>query len=84
MADLQQRLSGMKNSTVPGPDMIHAYWLKKQIFSPRTSRKTDEQIQTEKWLWSFVYQPDNVISDKQSRTVDVAIPNDRNIRKKDH
>ncbi|XP_055361305.1 uncharacterized protein LOC129603548 [Betta splendens] len=29
VADIQHRVSGMKNWTAPGPDMIHAYWLKK-------------------------------------------------------
>uniref|UniRef100_A0A3B3HW39 Reverse transcriptase domain-containing protein n=1 Tax=Oryzias latipes TaxID=8090 RepID=A0A3B3HW39_ORYLA len=29
VADIQERVSGMKNWTAPGPDMIHAYWLKK-------------------------------------------------------
>lgn len=29
VADIQGRVSGMKNWTAPGPDMIHAYWLKK-------------------------------------------------------
>ncbi|XP_032426375.1 uncharacterized protein LOC116724756 [Xiphophorus hellerii] len=29
VTDVQERVSGMKNWTAPGPDMIHAYWLKK-------------------------------------------------------
>nr|XP_049581805.1 uncharacterized protein LOC125972245 [Syngnathus scovelli] len=29
VADIQRRVSGMKNWTAPGPDMIHSYWLKK-------------------------------------------------------
>ena len=30
MADIQERVPGMKSCTAPGPDLIHTYWLKKQ------------------------------------------------------
>uniref|UniRef100_A0A669EZW7 Reverse transcriptase domain-containing protein n=1 Tax=Oreochromis niloticus TaxID=8128 RepID=A0A669EZW7_ORENI len=29
VADIQERVSSMKSWTAPGPDMVHAYWLKK-------------------------------------------------------
>ncbi|KAL4008504.1 hypothetical protein ACER0C_002356 [Sarotherodon galilaeus] len=29
VADIQERVSNMKSWTAPGPDMVHAYWLKK-------------------------------------------------------
>ncbi|KAK7930440.1 hypothetical protein WMY93_006835 [Mugilogobius chulae] len=29
VTNIQERVSGMKNWTAPGPDMIHSYWLKK-------------------------------------------------------
>ncbi|XP_051919952.1 uncharacterized protein LOC127599769 [Hippocampus zosterae] len=29
VADIQERISDMKNWTAPGPDMVHTYWLKK-------------------------------------------------------
>ncbi|XP_055364306.1 uncharacterized protein LOC129604011 [Betta splendens] len=42
VADIQQRVSGMKNWTAPGPDMIHTYWLKKltAIYRPITCLST--------------------------------------------
>lgn len=54
VADIQEKVSGIKSWTAPGPDLSHAYWLKKltalperlaaqmnQLLVPLANRKLD-------------------------------------------